>query len=355
MRRCAPRWKRALCAAATACALRFAGAGLALAGCLEGPQKGTNLAGAEFAAQRLPGVQGTDYAYPTQADLAYFAATGMNLIRLPFRWERVQHEARGPLDAAEVAELTRVIDTARALHLCVLLDLHNYGTYYSKRIGSDALENSAFEDLWLRLAAAFPETGSTALGLMNEPAALGGAQWMALAQSTVLALRSAGAAHLIMVASPRWSGAHEWDKRFDGMSAADAFARFQDPAQRFVVELHQYTDGNFSGTGTACIAPERLRQTMQTVARWSAAHSVRFFMGEFGASDSPQCLSALRALLEPMQDSKVWLGWSYWAAGARWGAYPFSIHPGNKPEAAQLTLLREFLTAARGNSARSTP
>jgi hypothetical protein len=47
-----------------------------------------------------------------------------------------------------------------------------------------------------------------------------------------------------------------------------------------------------------------------------------------------------------MQDNRVWLGWSYWSAGVRWGLYPFSIQPGKGPEAAQLTLLREFLPLA---------
>jgi endoglucanase len=46
-----------------------------------------------------------------------------------------------------------------------------------------------------------------------------------------------------------------------------------------------------------------------------------------------------------MRDEKVWLGWTYWAAGAMWGAYPFSIQPGKGPEALQLTVLREFLPA----------
>jgi endoglucanase len=318
-------------------------AGLAHASCMDKSLKGVNLSGAEFAAEHLPGVLGTDYAYPSRAEMVFFKSTGMNLIRLPFRWERVQHSLQGPLDGAEVAQMTRVIGWARELDLCVLLDLHNYGTYGAQKIGSAAVPTAAFLDVWQRLAAAFPDANSTALGLMNEPAALSVPQWMALAQSTVLALRRAGATHWLMVGSGRWSGAHEWETRFDGLSAAEAFARLQDPLHHFAVEVHQYADANFSGTGTECIAPERLEKLMQTLALWSQAKQVRFFLGEFGVGNTAPCLADLRALLQPMQDSRVWLGWSYWSAGARWGPYPFSIQPGPGPEAAQLSVLREFL------------
>ena len=43
---------------------------------------GVNLAGAEFGS-RLPGTYGTDYTYPTHAEVDYFASKGMGIIRLP--------------------------------------------------------------------------------------------------------------------------------------------------------------------------------------------------------------------------------------------------------------------------------
>jgi endoglucanase len=335
------------------CLLAMSCIGSAQAGCLatqtskraEYQLKGVNLAGAEFASKKLPGVLGTDYAYPSRAELAYFKSAGMQIIRLPMRWERVQRTLLGPLDVAEVAQIARVLGWAQELDLCVLLDLHNYGNYAAQPIGSPQVSVAAFEDVWLRLASTFADTNTTALGLMNEPAALQPSAWVAIAQSTLLALRRAGAEHLLLVGSGRWSGAHEFDKPFDGVSAAQSFAQFKDPLNRFAVELHQYADKNFSGTSADCIAPERLTNSMQHLARWSRTHRVRFFMGEFGVASSAACLEALRALLEPMQDTTVWLGWTYWAAGARWGKYPFSIHPtatGTPP--AQMVVLRDYLS-----------
>ena len=52
---------------------------------------GVNLFGAEFAPQHLPGTYGSDYTYPNQTEVDYFRGKGMNIFRVPFRWERLQY------------------------------------------------------------------------------------------------------------------------------------------------------------------------------------------------------------------------------------------------------------------------
>lgn len=311
--------------------------------CLDSPLKGVNLAGAEFAAEKLPGVIGVDYAYPSKEDLAFFQSTGMTAIRLPIRWERIQHVLQGPLDRAEAARIRQILVWAGELNLCIVLDLHNYGTYSGQKLGSSMVTSTAFTDVWLRLVAMFPEAPSVAFGLMNEPAAIRSTYWLEVAQSTVLAMRRAGAQHLLLIASGRWSGAHEWYTRFDGVSAAEAFARFSDPLDRFAIELHQYVDADYSGTTLECIPPALLLSAMEGLRAWGKKHKTKFFMGEFGAAGTKACLADLRVLLASMEEPHVWLGWTYWAAGQRWGNYPFSIQPKPNEQAAQLTLMREFL------------
>jgi endoglucanase len=304
---------------------------------------GINLSGAEFGSTHLPGRLNKDYVYPTREDLVYFHGLGMRLVRLPFRWERIQHQPNGPLDAAELSELHRVVAWARELDMCVLLDLHNFGTYQGQVLGSDALPASALTEVWLRLLREFPDPNTSAFGLMNEPAALSPSAWIKTAQDTVTALRHAGASNLLVVASGRWSGAHEWSTSFNGVSSADAFKRFQDPLNRFAIELHQYADSNFSGTGTSCISGARLRDVLGHVTDWAKREKKQLLLGEFGVSGSPDCLDALTAILESLQDSHVWLGWAYWSSGRWWGSYPFSVQPGLGPEAPQLTVMRNFL------------
>lgn len=66
--------KAVLLGAALALSTQFATAQLALTG--------VNLAGAEFGHHvALPGEYGTHYAYPTEAEVDYFMAKGMNVFR----------------------------------------------------------------------------------------------------------------------------------------------------------------------------------------------------------------------------------------------------------------------------------
>jgi endoglucanase len=49
-----------------------------------------NLAGADFGEGNLPGTFDVDYTYPTFEEVDYFVGKGMNVFRIPFRWERLQ-------------------------------------------------------------------------------------------------------------------------------------------------------------------------------------------------------------------------------------------------------------------------
>ena len=57
---------------------------VASAHCL--PLLGVNLAGAEFNPQVLPGKRGTNFTYPANAELDYYAGQGMTVICLPVLW-----------------------------------------------------------------------------------------------------------------------------------------------------------------------------------------------------------------------------------------------------------------------------
>ncbi|MCD7971544.1 MAG: hypothetical protein LUG18_02595 [Candidatus Azobacteroides sp.] len=59
---------------------------------------GVNLAGAEFGhGSKMPGEVSIDYFYPTIEDLDYWQAKGLTLLRVPFKWERIQHQLNGEL------------------------------------------------------------------------------------------------------------------------------------------------------------------------------------------------------------------------------------------------------------------
>jgi endoglucanase len=89
--------------------------------------QGVNISGAEFNTQRVPGDVGFDYLYPSNYEINYFASKGMNVIRLPFSWERMQPSLNGPLDQGELWRMDPVVSYATSLGLSVVLDPHDYG------------------------------------------------------------------------------------------------------------------------------------------------------------------------------------------------------------------------------------
>jgi endoglucanase len=325
---------------------------LATAGCLNGkPLTGVNLSGAEFASGKLPGTIFKDYMYPDPADMRHFQEQGMNTFRLPFLWERIQPQLFGELDAAELKRMTDTVAAASAMNACVILDVHNFGQYRGKPIGSPEVSREAFVDLWQRLLAAFPDPANTAFGLMNEPAQMTIADWAATAQQTLDALRKMEGknqgkkgAHLILVSGGGWSGAHSWQgKDRSGVSNADAFRAVRDPAKNFMIEVHQYGDSNFSGTKTECIDPDRLRKVMADITQWSHATGQRLFLGEFGVPVNDPCLQVLTAIMDGTQDRAAWGGWTYWAAGKWLGTYPFSIQPDGGVDKPQMAILKNSM------------
>lgn len=305
--------------------------------------KGVNLAGAEFNGKKLPGRLNWDYIYPDPTDIRHFHELGMNVIRLPFLWERIQPKLYGDLDPSELRSIQSTVATAQALDMCVVLDVHNYGAYRGNPIGSEAVPAAAFFNLWVRLAKVFRDPASTAFGLMNEPAKVPVSQWYAIAQRTVDILRVKGTLNLLLVPSARWSGAHEWAHSFDGISAASEFSRFRDPRNNYVIELHQYADSDYSGTHASCIDSQPLGQIMERVTQWGKENHKKLFLAEFGTPDNRECLQALGTVLNSMSDPSVWRGWSYWAAGRWWGGYPLSIQPEKGINANQTEIIIPYL------------
>ncbi|MFA9441839.1 glycoside hydrolase family 5 protein [Uliginosibacterium sp. sgz301328] len=315
----------------------------AAADCLgTAPLRGVNIAGAEFNPLKQPGVANKDYTYPQRTDMTYFAAQGMNVVRVPIRWERLQPELNQSLDEAELKRLTDTVREANAAGLCVIVDVHNYGVYKRQQLGSDAVPVAAFSDLWLRIARAFPDASGVAFGLMNEPNLIPIDRWATAARAAVTALREGGARNLILVSGGRWSGAHEWTSEFGGISNARAFAGMA--GAPLVIEVHQYADSDYSGTHNKCVPAARAAATFDAVTKWARDNGKQLFLGEFGTPGDADCLAALDAMLAQVSDSSVWRGWTYWAAGAWWAPdYAMSIQPRGGVDAPQLAVLRKYL------------
>lgn len=315
-----------------------------MAACMDGkPLAGVNLSGAEFAAEKLPGKVFTDYVYPDLDEMRLFQSMGMNTFRLPFLWERVQPQLFGELDQAELQHIKDSVAAASSIGVCLILDVHNFGQYRGNPIGSPQVPRAALIDLWQRLLGNFQDPSNVAFDLMNEPAKLPTAEWAATAQATLSALRRKGSRHLIMVPGGSWSGAHSWYAKDGLVSNAEAFRFFHDPLDNYMIEVHQYADADFSGTGNDCVAPARLSAIMADVALWATSTRRRLFLGEFGVPANQPCLAALAAMTDAIKGNPAWGGWTYWAAGQWLATYPFSVQPDGNGERPQMSVLKKAM------------
>lgn len=305
---------------------------------------GVNIAGGDFAAETLPGTYGRDYIYPDPDTIAYFAAKGMNIIRVPFRWERIQHQLEGDLDSEEMARLDAVIAYAASKGMRVILDVHNYAAFKGSMLGTKSLPPSALGGLWRRIAERYKDNGTIVFGLMNEPNGLTTETWLEAANLAIAAIRQVGAKNLILVPGNGWSSARSWVEGDYGTPNGEVMLNVKDPANNFAYEVHQYFNADWTGTSADCQNVDIGTSTLTPVTEWARLHGRRTFLGEIGVGSGSTCLDALDRVLRFMSENNdVWIGWTYWAAGAWWSnSYFTNIQPLGGKDKPQMAVLEKY-------------
>ncbi len=214
---------------------------------------GVNISGGEYKESGL--AYGRDYIFPSNAEIDYYAGKGMDVIRVPFQWERMQKVENGALNGEEVARLKAVVAYANTKGLTVILDAHDYGTRTiagtSYKLGVDEkAPASLLADFWGRMATEF-KGSDVFYGIMNEPHYQSAAQWAPVANAAIQAIREAGASEKILVPGTNWTGAHNW---VSGQNDTEIGAKVVDPVHNFAFEVHQYLDSDSSGTHASVVS-----------------------------------------------------------------------------------------------------
>ena len=184
--------------ACLALALAVSSVGIANAAESTVQYEGVNLPEAASGADSIPGKYGTNYIYPQPSTLDYFAKEGMNIIRLPVLWERLQHRLLGNLDNDEMGRVDAVVSHAESKRMRVILDVHNYAAYSGTIIGTKGLPPSALGDLWRRIAQRYKDNETVIFGLMNEPNSLPTETWLEAANIAIADIRRTGAKILFL-------------------------------------------------------------------------------------------------------------------------------------------------------------
>ena len=306
---------------------------------------GVNLAGPAFGAQNpssVPGVVGTDYVYPDHGEIDYYASKGMNVFRLSFLMERLEHSQGGALDAAELARIDDVVNYSASKGIKTILDPHNFGAAWGNDIGSSGTPASTLATFWSKLASHYAGNSNVIFGLMNEPHNQTAAQWASMAQDSINAIRGAGAtSQEILVPGTYWDNAPDWTKT-DNASVVGT--QVHDPSHNTAYEVHCYFDPGSGGTAPEAASPTIGVERITEVTKWAEATGNKLFLGEFGASQQAPSLAAMGNMLTYMdQHADAWQGAAYWAAGPWWGADMYSIEPSNRVDKAQMGVLTQHL------------
>lgn len=283
---------------------------------LSGAERGFGAAIEEKWGPALPGVEGETYSWPTPAERPL--PSGMNIVRLPFQWERLQPALNADFDAAYLAKLHATANAWRDLGANVLLDVHNYAYYKlngrgteaeGQHIGSEEVPVAAFVDLWRRLALEFGSGSTSApfiFGLMNEPHDIKVPVWIDAAQKAVDAIRATGAKNTILVPGADWTTAND----FSWSQNRELLQTVKDPLENFAIEVHQYYDGVCTPTGYV--------EKLKPFEDWARANHRSAYLGEIDVHETDACHEAFANLIDHLHataaDSAegVWIGYSYW-------------------------------------------
>lgn len=303
---------------------------------------GINIAGAEFTPDKLPGTINKDYVYPSPAIMGVYASFGMNIVRVPFLWERLQPKLNDRFAPDELQRLDDVVKQAEKLKIHIILDAHNYGFYRGKPIGSSEVPTESFVAFWKTLATHYKTHALVIYGIMNEPNTHSANDWAAINKAVIAGIRSTGARQAILIPGTLYTGVHSWNKKTSAGSNAEALAKIKD--SNLIIEFHHYFDSNFSGTHPDCHATEVTLSALANATVWLKQTKHKGFLAEFGTSKDAHCLEVMDAALNFIsRKNKQWVGWTYWGASEWFGDYMYNIYPLKSETYPQLSILKKHI------------
>lgn len=246
----------------------------------------------------------------------------MNLIRLNFLMERLTpNSLTGAFDKAYLGNLTQQINHITSKGAYAMVQPHNYGRFY----GNIITDVSGFETWWKNVAAQYKDNELVIFDTNNEYHDMDQQLVFNLNQAAINGVRAAGATKQIITPEGNsWSGAWTWVSSGNGASLLN----LKDPAgdDKLIFQMHQYLDSDGSGTHETCVSATVFRERLQAATQWLKTNKKKGIIGEFAAGNNAQCIAALKDGLAYMgQNTDVWTGALWWAAGPWWATYVFSL------------------------------
>jgi endoglucanase len=317
--------------------------------------RGVNLSGLEYDGTFLDAM----YQHPDIPDVRYFVDQGMNIIRLPIRWEFVLSAENNLVESSDPTSshpntmyLDAVYDTVQkylASGLAVDIDLHNYMRFC--KTGADVGQANEPTDpvknnctpvtgdqlayIWDVIAKRFAPLAKQypdhlMFEIMNEPYTFVDNDGKPVAGQIVKtedlfnaemlavnSIRKYAKDNYILLSGNYWDPLHDWitGTPIEGdvpngsvFNAARIRAAGVD-LNRIIIDMHQYFDYNYSGTHQECKKFSSYTQFKQVMgledsagnpvfSKWIKDNNMKIFLGEFGASSDQNCKEDLSFMLK---------------------------------------------------------
>jgi len=174
--------------------------------------------------------------------------------------------------------------------------------------------------------------------------------WLNDANIAITAIRSTGATQKIFVPGNAWTGAWSWDQSWYGTPNSVVMKGVIDPLNNFVFEVHEYLDSDKSGTHDTCVNATIGSDSLKGFTDWLKTNKFKGFLGEWAGGRNDLCYSAIQDLTNYIdQNTDVWVGWTWWAAGPWWGDYIFALDPASGTDRPQVQYLLPHLKPAEGS------
>lgn len=144
-----------------------------------------------------------------------------------------------------------------------------------------------------------------------------------LNQAAINGIRAAGAtSQYIFVEGNSYTGAWTW------VDVNNNLKDLTDPQNKIVYEMHQYLDSDGSGTIETCVSTTIGKERVTGATQWLKDNNKVGVLGEFAGGVNDQCKTAVTGMLNYLgENSGVWMGAMWWAAGPWWGDYMYSMEP----------------------------
>ena len=283
------------------------------------PYRGVNLSGADY-----------DYSFalPSINDGAYYAAQGMNTVRLPVKWEYLQSNSTDPkvrvndpsvpinFNNSNAKAYANLVNQLVAKGMYVIIDMHNYMRYGTSQaiIGSGGAPTANdYANAWSAIATEFKNNSHVSFDLMNEPNSMSTELILSNYNTAIAAIRAVGANNLILLEGNHWSSALNWGTAMDGYTAnSKVFVPSAIKDSNYAINVHQYFDANYSGTGE-CV-PNSI-PILSDLNKYLKDNNLKAIVTELGGNNTKDCANDINNFLKSLPNDGIYLGWTGWAGG----------------------------------------